>query len=185
MKRDAPLRAIRLAVVAAGLGLVTACLVDVTFSDARLLCSDGACPSGFACVEERCVPDEQGTPADAGDEPADAGADTDAGEAADAAPPDAAAPSDPDAAALPTCDEQYGGGPGYQLCAEEAGSCELFLLSEPTAPCSQHCADVGGGDCITAFNADPVDPCARQDETGCDSGNGSQICVCARGPATP
>jgi hypothetical protein len=172
-----------MAALAAALALA-GCIVDVSLGDARLLCTEGRCPSGYACVEDRCVPDDQAA-ADAGDgaDPADASP-------ADAAPtdggPDGASPdgAPPDAAPL-TCDEQYGGAGGYQLCDEQPDSCELFLLIDPSAPCSQHCADVGGGACLTAFNADPADTCARQEETGCDAPNSSEICVCARGPGRP
>ena len=162
--------------LAAALALA-GCVVDVSLGDSSLLCSNGRCPSGYACVEDRCVP--------VGEVAADAGELADAS-AADAAPvADAGASPDgapPDAAPL-TCDEQYGGAGGYELCDEQPGSCELFLLVDPSAPCSQHCADIGGGACLTAFNADPADPCARQEETGCDAPNSSEICVCTRGPA--
>jgi hypothetical protein len=170
--------ALRLAALAA-FALVVGCIVDVDLGGSRLLCTEGRCPSGYACVQDRCVPDGAAA-ADAGDgaDPADASA-ADAAATPDGAPPDGAVP---DAAPL-SCDEQYGGAGGYELCDEQPDSCEFFVLIDPSAPCSQHCADVGGGACLTAFNADPADPCARQEETGCDAANSSEICVCARGPA--
>ncbi|HTE55360.1 MAG TPA: hypothetical protein VK698_31115 [Kofleriaceae bacterium] len=180
-------RTLRLVALAAGL-VLAGCFVDVSLSDSRLVCSDGDCPRGFECVEERCVPDGQGG-ADAGDPAADA---SDGPIVADGAPPaDGAALPDaapPDAAPLLSCDEQYGGAPAYDLCSEQADSCEFFLLVDPATPCSAHCAAIGGGACITAFNADNTDPtlaCDRQKETGCDGANVSQICVCSRSAAAP
>lgn len=172
--------ALRLVALLSALAPGVGCVVDVDLGGSRPLCSEGRCPSGYVCVQDRCAP--EGAAADAGDgaDPADASA-ADSSTAPDGAPPDGAPP---DAAPL-TCDEQYGGAGGYQLCDEEPASCEFFLLVDPSAPCSQHCADVGGGACLTAFNADPADPCARQEETGCDAANSSEICVCARGPARP
>jgi hypothetical protein len=103
-----------------------------------------------------------------------------------AAPIDAApAPIDaapPDAQVLLSCDDQYGLAPGFQLCAQAADSCEFFLFSDTATPCREHCLNVGVGDCITAFDADPgPNACTRQEETGCmELTDASQICVCSR-----
>jgi hypothetical protein len=171
-----PIRsALRLLVAWGLVGLPSAgCLVDVSLSDSRLVCSDGECPDGFSCVDGRCVRDGEGVAPDA------AQAEPDAAPPPPDAPPPADGAPEPDAPLLLTCEEQYGGAPGFALCVEEPDSCEFFLEFDPGTPCAEHCPDIGAGECLTAFNADPADPCARQEETGCDGVNVSQICVCSR-----
>jgi hypothetical protein len=164
-------------VVALALVSVAGCIVDVNLGDARLVCSDGRCPGGFECIEARCIPEGQGEVNDA------------SAEESDAAPIDAAPPADAppaDGPVLLTCDEQYGGAPAYELCIEEPGSCEFFLNADPApaASCDDHCLDVGGGDCIDAFDADPAAPCVRAEQTGCQEAlDLSKICICSRLPA--
>ncbi len=159
------------------------CFVDVNLGESRLKCGeDGLCPDGFECIEFRCVLDGQGGVRDASAEDIDA-----APAPIDAAPlPDAAPPDGPVELA---CDEQYGGAPAYQLCSQQPGSCEFFLFSDVAAPCDEQCQAIGGGECITSFDADPdptpkTDRCTRQEETSCqEMVNLSKICVCSRSPA--
>jgi hypothetical protein len=162
-----------LAALAIALSLA-GCIVDVDLDGSRLVCTDGRCPSGFDCVGDRCVPTGQG--------------ESDASPPIDAGPPDAG-PADgapPDAAIQASCDDQYGSAPDYVLCAEEPDRCQFFLFTEVAATCDEHCLAIGGGDCLTAHNADSAgkaDPCELQKETSCEAPNSSQVCVCARGPA--
>jgi len=164
------------AALAATATIAIGCFVDVDLSEARLTCSDGRCPSGFECVDGRCLPAGQGQVVDAGAEEVDAAPEP----PPDAPPPDAPPPD----AKLLTCDEQYGSGPGYQLCNEEPDSCEFAAVTGVGTTCTAHCRDIGGGECITGFDAEPtMDPCGRQEETGCDMMLTGQICVCSRSPA--
>lgn len=151
--------------------VLVSCIVDVDWSGARLACTDGRCPDGFECVEERCVP-EGGEPpvADAAVDPPDPDAEPEP--VADAAPPDAAATN--------ACDEQYGGAVGYQLCEATDGSCQFFVNNRLQVTCEQICRELGGT-CLTAHDGDPVDPCALQAEDGCLTPHGSQICTCSLG----
>jgi hypothetical protein len=167
-----PVRALAaLAIALAG------CLVDSGLGDSRLVCSDGRCPGGFTCEGGLCRPEGEGAASDASAPVIDAAGPP------DASPPDGAPLPD---AALPSCEQQYGAAPSFLLCVEQADSCEFFLATETPQPCAQHCAEIGGGDCIVSFNADNADKmnrCVRQDTTGCDDVNMTQICVCSRSPA--
>jgi hypothetical protein len=156
---------------------VAGCVVDVDLGGSRLVCSDGRCPGGFTCVEERCVP-ESGGGEDAA--PGDDAASADSAPAPDAPPADAAPPDAPPPTA---CEQQYGQAPGFVLCAEERGSCQFYVNSGGVdVTCADLCLDVGGGLCVTAGNAsaDPPEPfaCVVQKETGCEVVNASQICTC-------
>ncbi len=168
---------VALLVQVAGLG----CFVDVDLGGARLSCNDGQCPSGFECVDSRCV--EEGGGDGDGDDAAPA-ADASPGDDAaaptdDAAPPDAAPPDAP----LPTaCDEQYGKTPGYQLCEETPETCEFFVNTEIAAACSAHCAAFGGT-CVDGRNDVPEDVCSDGGEPlGCDAAmNNTLVCTCSLG----
>ena len=63
-------------VVSAGLLVVlatgSACSVDVDYSNTEFRCPDGACPSGFECVESRCVAPDGLAHSDAGHDAAGA-----------------------------------------------------------------------------------------------------------------
>ena len=171
-----------------------ACFVDVDLGGARLSCNDGECPSGFECVDARCVAEGQG----GADEDAGGGVEEDAAPEPDAGPPDddaapddAAPPEDagqPDDAAPPkdagkpsVCDEQYGDAPGYELCAEERNTCQFFVSSEVPTSCADVCLNVGGGQCQFSNDADVGAECVLQEQTGCEEARGSQVCTCSRG----
>jgi hypothetical protein len=185
--------AVELVAMAALVGL-GGCFVDVDLGGSRLSCSDGRCPDGFDCVDDRCVPEGSGgQPGGDGDDGDGAGDDGD-GIDADAAPepePDAgepppdAAPPDappPDAPEEPSaCDEQYGDSPGYQLCAETRESCEFFVNAEVMASCDQHCAD-SGGVCLGARN--DLDGTCTEGGQPLECGtadNNTLICTCTLG----
>lgn len=93
---------LRLSIAVAALG---ACDFRADFLGTAYRCSDGRCPSGFVCLEARCVPYvPDGPVADAGDAaPADA-ADGADGPPADAPVPDAPAPDAPLPADAPALD---------------------------------------------------------------------------------
>ena len=172
-----------------------ACFVDVDLGGSRLSCNDGQCPSGFECVDARCVPEGQGVDQDAGggveedaapepDEdaapPEDAAPDDDAAPPEDAGPPDDAAPPE-DAGEPSVCDQQYGDAPGYQLCAEERNTCQFFVATDVPTSCADICLDVGGGTCVTSNDADFGAECVLLEETPCEETRGSQVCTCSRG----
>jgi hypothetical protein len=180
------------ALLAALTGL-PACFVDVDLGGARLSCNDGECPSGFECVDARCVPEGQG----GADQDAGGGAEEDAAPEPDAAPPDddaapddAAPPEDagrpdaapPEDAGKPSvCDQQYGEAPGYVLCAEERSTCQFFVVSEVATSCADICLNVGGGVCQFSNDADEGAECVLQEQTGCEEVRGTQVCTCSRG----
>jgi hypothetical protein len=179
-RRPAPWLALAALVLAIELAAISGCFVDVDLGGSRLACSNGECPGGFECVEERCVPEGSGGDDDGA---ADAGVPTSdaAPEPPDGAPPDA---PPPDAPPPSVCDEQYGQSPGYQFCDVEPGSCEFFISSDVGLNCADVCANAGGK-CFTAFNEVDMMPCERGVEEGCVAGLLSQICVCSisvRGP---
>jgi hypothetical protein len=182
---DRPGRRRGLALVAALVQLagLAGCFVDVDLGGARLSCNDGQCPSGFECVDMRCVEGEgggdDGDGADAAPQADADPVDPDAAVTDDAAPPDAAPPDAP----LPSaCDEQYGKTPGYQLCEETPDSCEFFVNTEIPAACSAHCAAFGGT-CLAGRNDVPEDVCSEGGEDlGCDAAkNNTLVCTCSLG----
>ncbi len=176
-------RVLALVAVLVQLAGLAGCFVDVDLGGARLSCNDGQCPSGFECVDQRCVEEGGGDGGDEGDAapPTDAAPpDPDAADPGDdAAPPDAAPP---DAPAPSACDEQYGKTPGYQLCEETPENCEFFVNTEIMAACDAHCAAFGGT-CLAARNDVPDDVCAEGGtDVGCESAaNNSVVCTCSLG----
>ena len=124
---------VALLVQVAGLG----CFVDVDLGGARLSCNDGQCPSGFECVDARCVEegggdgdgDDAAPQVDAAPNDPDAAASTD-----DAAPPDAAPPDAP----LPTaCEQQYGNDPRLSAVRGDAGDLRVLVNTEIAAPAAR------------------------------------------------
>ena len=141
-----------------------ACKVDINFDNTRFRCTDGTCPDGYACVSEQCVLAIDAAPAGGDD-----------GGAPDGAP------------ALQSCLQQFGGTPGYLLCAETETTCEFFhATGDGTTPtCNEICAGQGST-CENSFDAtdgetDEID-CTRETEDGCMVGHSSQICICVRTP---
>lgn len=83
-----------------------------------------------------------------------------------------------DAATGPGCSTTYGAVAGYQLCHENATTCEFAASTNGT--CRALCSGLGQT-CIDAFdNVTPV--CDRREWMGdtCDTSRGSEICVCTR-----
>jgi hypothetical protein len=138
--------------------LLGACVVEVNFDDTAFTCTDGMCPAAFTCEEGRCVrlpPTGDGGPADA------------------------APPAD---AALRACDDQFGDAPSYQLCAEEATTCEFYNVSSVSTPCAEICP-LYGATCAGAFDSSEGAECIREpDGDGCEVPHLSQICICTREP---
>ncbi|MBN2358851.1 MAG: hypothetical protein JXR83_05315, partial [Deltaproteobacteria bacterium] len=84
-----------------------------------------------------------------------------------------------DAGGRPSCDSLYGGVNGYELCHENATTCE-FAATTSSSTCGVLCFGLGQT-CLDAFdNVTPV--CDRREWMGdtCDTVRGSEICVCTR-----
>jgi hypothetical protein len=153
------------------LGLV-ACKVDVDFNNTRFQCTDGACPDGYECVDAVCVAVEGGD----GDGDGDGGVDADGGGGA----PDGSGE-------LQACDDQFAEAPSYQLCAENADSCEFFTgtIDQTQVTCDEVCP-VYGATCVQSYDATAGGAQCTRDtaEEGCTVPHSSQICVCSREPAS-
>ena len=147
------------------LGLV-ACKVEVDFDNTRFMCADGECPGGYECVAEVCVLAE-GEGSDGGPGGSDAG-----GGAIDGA------------VALAACNDQFGGAPGYQLCAENADSCEFFHATGDgtQVTCDEVCPQFDGATCVESYDATVGETQCTRDTgaEGCTVPHSSQICVCSR-----
>ena len=148
------------------LGLV-ACRVDVDFDNTRFMCADGECPSGYECVAEVCVLAE-GDVIDGG------GDDSDGGGGAVDGP-----------VALAACHDQFGAVPGYELCAENADTCEFFHATGDGTQVT--CADVCpmyDSTCVQSYDSSVGETQCTRDtaEEGCTVAHSSQLCVCARSP---
>jgi hypothetical protein len=156
----------RLVVLHLALLALAGCKVDVDFDNTRFMCADGVCPDGYECVDAVCVVSE------GGDGDGGAGA-TDGGDA------DAMAP-------LQACLDQFGGAPGYQLCAENVDSCEFFhATGDGTQITCDEVCPVYGATCVESYDATAGETQCTRDtaEEGCVVAHSSQICVCTRDPA--
>lgn len=79
-----------------------------------------------------------------------------------------------------TCDSQYIGAPGYQLCAAKATSCEFNVNLNQSTSCGAVCGALGGECAQTIDNGaaceyyPTIQPCAF-------TGYGTALCVCSLG----
>jgi hypothetical protein len=102
--------------------------------------------------------------------------------------PDAAAPSasadQPDGSAAGgrglSCDEEFGGAPGYLLCSETEDTCTFFseTASDEKFDCDERCGEFGAA-CLRGFDSNSS-TCVPQTEDGCAMPHETQICVCRR-----
>lgn len=151
------------------LGLV-GCKVEVDFDNTRFQCTNGECPEGYECVDAVCVLTE-GPAGDGGADGVDAGG----------AGPDAAI-------ARVACNDQFGAAPGYELCMENADSCEFFHATGDgtQVTCQDVCPMFGGATCVESYDATVGEmQCTR--DTGaeaCVVAHSSQLCVCTRNAVT-
>lgn len=86
---------------------------------------------------------------------------------------DSSTPPPPPPAPLPSCATTYGGIAGFDLCNENATSCEFFARTAGSS-----CDDVCNGQCIEAY--DNVGTCGLGPAVSCDTTYYNQICVCDR-----
>jgi hypothetical protein len=79
-----------------------------------------------------------------------------------------------------TCDSQYGGVAGYQLCAAKPTTCEFNVDLNQSTSCGAVCGAVGGACVLTLDNGTaceylgPTQDCAF-------TGYGNAVCVCSLG----
>jgi hypothetical protein len=91
-------------------------------------------------------------------------------------------PGSSSAGPSPSCDELYGGAPGYILCMESDSECR-FNATTGGGDCNMMCAQFLGT-CIEAFDNpnDPGDECdiVRPNSDDCNTDRGTELCVCSK-----
>lgn len=79
---------------------------------------------------------------------------------------------------LPSCEQQYGMGPGYYGCSQSATEC-LMGANMSLQSCGTICAS-GGGECLGGFNNQGM--CGFGQSVGCGFiGFQTGLCLCSRG----
>jgi hypothetical protein len=81
---------------------------------------------------------------------------------------------------LPTCTDQYGTAPGFELCSETALECR-FAAKLDMLSCSDACRN-RGGECVQAYKSATEDACTIAAATDCtDSQAFAVVCLCTVG----